>query len=179
MGVGHPGYLLRGSRFDVGGDDEIPLRRDVLGPGGQLAVGEGSRPALAEGVVVPLRKNSRTFKPVYLALADIHLAAPLDQDGGETRPLKHQGGEEARRTAAYHHRLLCPETAGNIEFRCRGRRIAADIGGSDPHRQKEVDATFVPGIQALAFQGVPEIPGGNLGGYFLFQQLFIVIRGQF
>ncbi len=62
MGVGQIQNLFGSPVADKFFQDIAAFGLDVLAPGGELSVGKGSRPALAEAVVAVFRKNALGFQ---------------------------------------------------------------------------------------------------------------------
>ena len=139
----------------------------IVGPGGELAVGEGPGPSLAKlhvGLwiqVAALPEGRHVLHPLFQGLA------PLQQDGPQARPGQAQGRQQSRRAAAHHHRGQggspghLGEPIGN-RFRLKANVLVSCpanhlflIGQGDVHRHHIVDAVLFPGIDGLAHGYAP------------------------
>ena len=75
----------------------------VMGPGGQLSVGEGPGPALAELDVGGGVQRTPRPKGGYVAAPLLHGTAPLQNNGGQASTRQKKGGKEPGRAHAHHH----------------------------------------------------------------------------
>ena len=111
--------------------DERPERLVVvaalLAAREELAVGKGSRAALAEGVVRVGGNGAVAVDLRDVALARRDVAAALQHDGPEAQLNQPQCGKEPRRTRSDNNDLRTSRDLGIIEMHGCGQRLAIDI----------------------------------------------------
>ena len=91
-----------------------PPIAEIVGIGVQLAVGKGSRAALAELHIVFRVQRTAGAEQIHRFLPGIHIAAPLQNNGSCPGIGQHQGRKHARRAESHNHRALRQRRLGNF-----------------------------------------------------------------
>ena len=126
VGLVGPLHILWRSRFNEG----VHHRGNtgVVGPGGQLAVGEGACTSFAKLHIGAGVQSALLPEPLHIFGSGIHILAPLQHHAGNPVPGQKQGGKQARRPHSSHHRHV-GGTALHLRERIRDRMDQGDVAG--------------------------------------------------
>ena len=190
MGLVRPDHILRctvaDQRVQHGAD------ASVMGSGGQLAVGEGARPALAKLDVGYGVQTAAAPETLHVPGAFFHRTATLQHDGRKTGPGQKQGGKQARRAHAHHHgRVRQPDlyfrkyvvlrgVQGRL-FPVRTPQYRLLMVHRHIHGVHVVNIAFIAGVNGLPGHGNgPDLSRANIQhpGRPLFQLFHIPIQWQ-
>ena len=162
VGAVGPLHILGGT----GGHQGVHHRRNagVVGPGGELAVGEGARPSLAKLHVGGGVQGSRGPVVLHIGGAGVHIPATLQHHTGQAIPGQKQSGKQPRRAHAHHHRALGPLGAhagkdvglggdqGHVALAAALHRLPLPLHGQ-VHGVDVVHVLLAPGVNGLPDQG--------------------------
>jgi len=176
--MGHVRDLLGSAGADVAGENELPLRPDVLASRGELAVREGPCPAFAKGIIAERVERAGLLERADALGPRLDVGTPLDERDLDARLLEDQRCEEAGGAGADNHGSPPRRDLRNRERRRRLGSAALDPVRSNPDANEPVDVALAAGVEALVLDHIRELRQRQRPADPLAEHLVAVVGGK-